>query len=239
VEPSIKIGSLILSAFFFCFVSCRKEETKNEDTISVRVPPANNPPVANAGADETIILPVNTALLFGDKSYDPDRGDKIASYKWSKIFGPDNCILENETEAVSIAKSLVKGMYLFELIVADSNGLTSKDTVVVRVEDAARESTLIFENLTWVNDFSQKFVYMRTPPIPAGYSLDSVLSVSISIVDFDYVGFVWRTVPKGGSDVGVYYYKIQGNTIMVYKYYETYIQYINLFVQNKIRVIFK
>ena len=55
MEPSIKITSLILSTFVFCFVSCRKEETKKEDTLSVRVPPVNNPPVANAGADETII----------------------------------------------------------------------------------------------------------------------------------------------------------------------------------------
>jgi hypothetical protein len=237
MEPSMKITSLILSAFVFCFVSCRKVETKNED-ISVRVPQANNPPVANAGADQTIILPVNTVLLFGDKSYDPDRGDKIASYKWSKIFGPDTCILENENEAESIAKGLVKGIYLFELIVADSKGLTSKDTVLVRVEDAARESTLIFENLTWVNDSSQKFVYMRTPPMPAGYKLDSILSVSISILDFDF-GLVWRTIPKAGSAVGVYYYKIYGNTIMIYKYYETYSIYINIFVQNKIRVRFK
>jgi hypothetical protein len=232
MELFIKITAFILSSFVFFFVSCKKEN------IPVHIPPVNKPPVAKAGRDTTIILPANSITLVGDNSYDPDYGDKIASYKWTKISGPNTFVIWNESAPVSVAKSLVKGTYLFELSVADSKGLTSKDTVLVRV-DAATEPSLIFENLTWVFDTSEKLVYMQTPPIPGGYSLDSVLSVSISILDFDYGGFVWKAIGRGGSDVGYYHYKIDGNTVIVYKYYETYDQFINIFVERKIKVLFK
>lgn len=234
----MKITAFILSSLVFSLVSCKKEENKKEN-IPVGIPSVNKPPVANAGTDTTIILPVNCVTLVGDGSYDPDHGDKIASYKWTKISGPDTFIIENESAPVSVVKSLVKGIYLFELSIADIEGLTSKDTVLVRVDAATAPSLIIFENLTWIFDSSEAFVYMQTPPIAGGYSLDSVLSVSIHILDFDYVGFVWKEISRGGFDVGQYFYKIEGNTIMVYKYYEAYAPAIDIFVERKIRVLFK
>ena len=74
----IKIRTFILFCFVFFFASCKKEEIKKEETIHVPLPRANRPPVANAGRDTTIILPVNIIQLLGDKSYDPDDMEKIA-----------------------------------------------------------------------------------------------------------------------------------------------------------------
>ncbi len=47
---------------------------------------SNRPPIAHAGKDTTIILPVDSVILDGRASTD-DK--KIASYQWTKISGPD------------------------------------------------------------------------------------------------------------------------------------------------------
>ena len=47
---------------------------------------SNRPPIAHAGKDTTIILPVDSVILDGRASTD-DK--KIVSYQWTKISGPD------------------------------------------------------------------------------------------------------------------------------------------------------
>ena len=55
------------------------------DTVQVTVNAAVNiPPVANAGSDQTITLPTNTALLNGSAA---DADGTVVSYLWTKISG--------------------------------------------------------------------------------------------------------------------------------------------------------
>jgi hypothetical protein len=46
----------------------------------------NEPPVAGAGSDTTIILPQDSVSIDGRASYDPDG--TLKEYRWSKISGP-------------------------------------------------------------------------------------------------------------------------------------------------------
>ena len=105
-----------------------------KDTIQVTVvsiAPANRPPIANAGADQTITLPTNTITLNGNSSTDPDNN--ISSYLWTNIAGPTSFNIVNANSVQTQVSSLAQGVYQFELKVIDAGGLTAKDTIQVTV----------------------------------------------------------------------------------------------------------
>ena len=91
----------------------------------------NRPPVANAGADQTIALPANTITLDGSGSTDPDNN--ITNYLWTKISGPFSFNIVNANGIQTQVNNLVEGIYQFELKVTDAGGLFSKDTVAITV----------------------------------------------------------------------------------------------------------
>ncbi len=109
------------------------------DVMKVTVNSATNvAPVANAGADKTIFLPVNTTSLAGSGS-DPDG--VISSYKWTKISGPFECSIVNASSPVTDVTGLVEGIYQFELKVTDNKGATGTDLMTVKVAAANQTPT--------------------------------------------------------------------------------------------------
>ncbi|SEA57830.1 Alpha/beta hydrolase family protein [Chitinophaga terrae (ex Kim and Jung 2007)] len=93
--------------------------------------PKNQPPVANAGADITITLPVNTASLNGSASSDPDGS--IATWQWTKVSGPAGGAITAATSSTTSITGLVEGTYIYELKVADDKGATATARVTVTV----------------------------------------------------------------------------------------------------------
>jgi len=106
------------------------------DTISVYVyAPSilpNKAPVAFAGLDRAIVLPVNSVTLNGTGSSDSDGS--ISSYVWSQIAGPNTSTLGTPTSTATNATNLVEGVYQFRLEVTDNLGLKAYDTVVITVK---------------------------------------------------------------------------------------------------------
>ena len=96
--------------------------------------PTNQPPVANAGADKTIVLPVSSVSITGSGT-DPDG--TIASYAWSFRSGPNTPALSGTTSTALSASNLVAGTYVFRLTVTDNGGLTAMDEVSVVVTPTA------------------------------------------------------------------------------------------------------
>ena len=106
------------------------------DTVSVSVinnGQYNRPPLAKAGADQSVDLPMNSITLDGSNSTDPDNN--ILSYSWTKISGPNGLNIRNSTLVQTQVTDMVEGFYRFELQVTDAAGLSSKDTVVIRVNE--------------------------------------------------------------------------------------------------------
>lgn len=104
----------------------------SKDTVQVTVNnPVNHPPVANAGADQTITLPTNTVNLDGSGSTDPDNN--IVSYLWTIVQGPPSYTIVNPNAAQTQVTNLAAGVYKFELKVTDAGNLFSKDTIQVTV----------------------------------------------------------------------------------------------------------
>jgi predicted esterase len=115
------------------------------DTISIIVeeetappPPPNVDPVADAGSDIVITLPVNQATLHGDGSVDADG--TITKYSWKKIGGPASFNIVTPNSNSTIIENLVEGTYKFQLTVKDNDGALSNDTVTITVNPAPNET---------------------------------------------------------------------------------------------------
>ncbi len=104
-----------------------------KDTITVFVNGStggtNQPPVANAGADQTISG--SSTTLNGSGSNDPDGS--IASYYWTKVSGPSQYTISNSTIANPSVTNLVPGVYEFNLLINDNNGVLASDIVKITV----------------------------------------------------------------------------------------------------------
>lgn len=99
-------------------------------------PPVNQLPNANAGADQTITLPVSSVTVNGSASNDPDGS--IASYQWSRVSGPAQFNIVSPTQAQTLINNLVQGVYRFELRVTDNNGGIDRDTVQITVNEGVQ-----------------------------------------------------------------------------------------------------
>ena len=121
-----KIIIVILYLYFISLLSCQKK-------FLCPVCDVNQPPVANAGVDQKIVLPKDSVLLDGSASRDADG--TIISYKWTKISGPTSFNILKPDSARTLVKALMMGVYQFELTVKDNGGLSSKDTVQITVNN--------------------------------------------------------------------------------------------------------
>ncbi|HEX6846201.1 MAG TPA: hypothetical protein VF144_04450 [Chitinophagaceae bacterium] len=109
-----------------------------KDTVQITVnssPQLNRPPIAIAGADQTITLPATTITLNGSASTDPDNN--ITGYTWTKILGPVTFNIVNAVAVQTQVTNFVQGVYQFELTVTDAGGLFSRDTAIVNVNAAS------------------------------------------------------------------------------------------------------
>src|SRR5579863_4582412 len=109
----------------------------SQDTVKIIVnaAPVNQPPVANAGADMTITLPLSTVNLNGASSTDPDG--TISAYSWSQVSGPSQSSITSPANASTNVSGLIQGVYVFSLTVTDNSGATSSDEISVTVNPAA------------------------------------------------------------------------------------------------------
>lgn len=131
---STSITGLDSGAYIFQLTVTDNLGAVSTSTLKVTVGTAgynNIPPVANAGPDISINLPLDSVQLNGSASYDPDG--TIARYSWLKISGPAQYTISNASAANPTISNLFKGTYQFSLTVTDNLGATGTDTVVVLV----------------------------------------------------------------------------------------------------------
>ncbi|MGL5609564.1 MAG: PKD domain-containing protein, partial [Aeromonas veronii] len=93
-------------------------------------PPANKPPLANAGSDLKVTGPTEVTLD-GSASHDPENS--ALSYSWKQISGPQAALLDaTQAKARVVLDAVTADINLvFELTVTDDQQLSAKDQVVV------------------------------------------------------------------------------------------------------------
>ncbi|MBL0455618.1 glycoside hydrolase [Aeromonas enteropelogenes] len=148
-------------------------------------PPANKPPVANAGSDLAITGPAEVTLN-GASSHDPESG--VLTYSWKQVSGPQATLLDaSQAKARVVLDGVTADINLvFELTVTDDQGLSASDQVVV----------------------TNKAPQPNLPPVvtvPASATVESgkqvTIKASVSDPNGDALTYQW-SVPAGLSVAG-------------------------------------
>ncbi|WP_324679525.1 FG-GAP-like repeat-containing protein [Hymenobacter sp. GOD-10R] len=126
---------------------------------------ANQAPVANAGANQSLTLPTNAVTLNGSGT---DADGSIATYAWTQVSGPNTATFSNTTVAQPTVSNLVAGTYVFSLVVTDNLGAPSAAAQTTVTVNAANNSDL------------------RTPENPAN---------TVAGLDYKYYEGFWDAVP--------------------------------------------
>jgi ribosomal protein L14 len=131
------LSNLVAGTYIFQITVTDNNGATDDDNITVIVSAiANQPPVANAGNNIVITLPVNSTTLNGSGT-DPDG--TITSYAWTRISGPTTFTIANANAAATGLSNLAAGTYVFRLTVTDNDGTTATDDVTVTVNAAANQ----------------------------------------------------------------------------------------------------
>jgi N-acetylneuraminic acid mutarotase len=120
----IRVAGLLLLTLIIG-LACNKELSCEGCVIG------NQPPVAVAGDDLSFSLPVDSFLLDGSLSSDPDG--IITEWQWRKISGPDSISIQNANDSITSVRDLEAGVYTIELSVRDDGGLLGTDTMRIDV----------------------------------------------------------------------------------------------------------
>lgn len=106
------------------------------DTVTVTV---NAPPVAQAGADQTV--PAGAAVTLGGSGTDADG--TIASFAWTQTSGEAVTLSAANTAAPTFTAPNVAGTLVFQLTVTDNLGAIHTDTVAVTIGLAASAPRIV------------------------------------------------------------------------------------------------
>jgi PKD domain/Secretion system C-terminal sorting domain len=138
-QATTAVNNLIQGTYTFRLTVTDNQSATGTSTMTVTVkpaivPPANQPPQANAGPNQIITLPVNTVTFTGTGT-DPDG--TVAGYSWTLVSGPAGSSIATPGQAQTAINNLVQGTYTFQLSVTDNQGATATDQVNVTVNAAA------------------------------------------------------------------------------------------------------
>lgn len=153
------------------------------DTVTITVQPAasgNTAPAVDAGADQTIQLPTNTAQLSGAAT---DAEADALTYEWTG--SPEGVTFADAAAASTTATFPAAGQYTLTLTANDGQ-VSASDTVVITVQDAGGGGTNRPPVVSAGVDYA---IQLPTASIP--------LSGVASDPDGDKLTYQWSTTDAG------------------------------------------
>ena len=124
---------LILFSLVLIAACSNNNNNNNNDPV---MPPANQAPVANAGADSSVDEG-SAVTLDGSASADPDGS--ITAYDWTQTSGTAVTLAGADTDIATFTAPMVVAAetLVFRLTVTDNEGATGTDSVAVSVSPVA------------------------------------------------------------------------------------------------------
>lgn len=154
-NASTRVTGLVAGEYRFRLQATDNRGRTATDTVHVSVKgsssAANNAPAVNAGADQTITLPVSTATLRGTAT---DSDGSIASWTWSQASGPAATIQSPSSATTAISGLTTAGTYVFTLKVTDNGGATASANTTVTVKSAAGGSSGSYGTLIYSTGYN-------------------------------------------------------------------------------------
>ena len=150
-KADMDISNQYSRAIYFDNIRVGKKGSTLADMVSNTTSSSNIPPVANAGSDITLTLPVNSVSLSGKAT---DSDGTIASTTWTKVSGPTQFTLSSQTILNPTVSNLTAGVYTFRLTATDDKGATATDDVNVTVKDVLPAGAI--NSFTLINAATEK-----------------------------------------------------------------------------------
>lgn len=141
----LSVSAMLEGSYVFRLTATDNKGGKRYDDVTVTVKPAttsttvgNQLPVANAGADFSVTLPIaTTTQIFGSGT---DQDGLIKYYKWAKVSGPYAYMWGVSKPTLQLSK-LQAGTYVFRLTVTDNLGAVDTDEMTLIVRNGVVSAT--------------------------------------------------------------------------------------------------
>lgn len=135
-NASTSVTGLVQGVYQFKLQVTDNGGLTGSDIMTVTVNPANIPPTADAGTDQTITLPTTSVTLSGSAS---DADGSVSSHVWTKISGTGGTIT-NANNYTTTFTGLTPGIYVLRLTATDNQGATGFDEVTITVNSAINQN---------------------------------------------------------------------------------------------------
>ena len=165
---------------------------KTFDNINVVIKKAI--PVANAGADQQIVLPISEVILQGIGT---DADGTIISYAWTQSSGPAAIINDPTLPAITVSQLTTTGEYVFLLTVTDNDNQKASDYIKVIVSKSGtsqasvtRSTGIQFEEMqsqeapSVTTALNQNYPNPFTSNTTIPFTLDNSQHVVVKVYDF-------------------------------------------------------
>lgn len=130
---NLSVSGLASGSYVFRVLATDDSGNSRVDEVSVFVNPAGNTaPVVNAGADQSLQLPINNINLTGTAT----DNEGVSQIIWSQVSGPGSPSISSPNALITSITGLLAGTYVFQLRAVDAMGATTVDTVQVIVAPA-------------------------------------------------------------------------------------------------------
>ncbi|HYW73595.1 MAG TPA: RHS repeat-associated core domain-containing protein [Pyrinomonadaceae bacterium] len=153
----------------------------------------DQPPSVNAGADQTIALPQDTASLNGIVTDDGLPAGGMLTVSWIKLSGPGTVTFGNAQSTATSARFSAEGTYHLRLSASDSQLAGSAD-VSVRVlpagtpPDPALVAPPLDTTVVTTIDASGAFLYSGSNPIQTGVAPGTIKPLQAAVLRGRVVG---------------------------------------------------
>lgn len=129
--PYLRLSNLEEGIYTFVLKVTDASNQSNTAKVSVFVKqPSNKPPEANAGFNQTIVLPQTWVILNASNT---THDAKINSYEWTQLSGPTTANILNKNSVTANATGLTIGTYVFAVRIGDESNKNASSNVTITV----------------------------------------------------------------------------------------------------------